>query len=153
MEYISSEEGTGLTAEKGERGANAETMTNETLNKIGGVILDACITVHRELGPGLLESAYVISLVRELYLREINTRVQVPVEMTYKETPLGKIYVIDILVENEIVLEIKAVERMEPVFKAQLITYLKLTNKKLGYLINFNVPLLKDGFLRIVNNF
>ena len=65
---------------------------------------------------------------------------QVPVEMSYKEVPLGKIYVIDILVENEIILEIKAVDRIEPIFKAQLITYLKLANKKLGYLINFNVP-------------
>ncbi|MGE9313990.1 GxxExxY protein [Niabella sp. CJ426] len=128
-------------------------MTNETLNKFGGIILDACITVHRELGPGLLESAYVIALVRELYLREIHTKVQAPVEMSYKEVPLGKIYVMDILVENEIILEIKAVDRIEPIFKAQLITYLKLANKKLGYLINFNVPLLKDGFIRIVNNF
>lgn len=128
-------------------------MTNETLNKFGGVILDACITVHRELGPGLLESAYVTALIREFYLREVYTKVQVPVEMTYKEAPLGKIYVMDILVENEIILEIKAVDRIEPVFKAQLITYLKLANKKLGYLINFNVPLLKDGFIRIVNNF
>lgn len=128
-------------------------MNNEALNKVGGIILDACITVHKELGPGLLESAYVIALVRELYLREIYTKVQVPVEMSYKEMPLGKIYVIDILVENEIILEIKAVDRIEPVFKAQLITYLKLANKKLGYLINFNVPLLKDGFFRIVNNF
>lgn len=128
-------------------------MTNETLNKFGGIILDACITVHRELGPGLLESAYVTALIREFYLREVYTKVQVPVEMTYKEAPLGKIYVIDILVENEIILEIKAVDRIEPVFKAQLITYLKLANKKLGYLINFNVPLLKDGFIRIVNNF
>jgi len=128
-------------------------MNNEALNKVGGIILDACITVHKELGPGLLESAYVIALVRELYLRDIYTKVQVPVEMSYKEVSLGKIYVIDILVENEIILEIKAVDRIEPVFKAQLITYLKLANKKLGYLINFNVPLLKEGFFRIVNNF
>lgn len=128
-------------------------MENETLNQIGGVILDACITVHRELGPGLLESAYVAALVRELYLRGIATRVQVPVEMIYKEAPLGKVYVIDILVEGEVILEIKAVDRIEPVFKAQLITYLKLADKKLGYLINFNVPLLKDGFYRIVKNF
>jgi GxxExxY protein len=128
-------------------------MTREKLNELGGIILDACITVHRELGPGLLESAYVIALVKELQLRGIRTRVQVPVEMEYKGEFLGKVYVIDILVENEIILEIKSVDGIEPIFKAQLITYLKLSKKSLGYLINFNVPLLKEGFQRIVYNF
>lgn len=109
--------------------------------------------MHRELGPGLLESAYVIALIKELTLRGIKTRVQVPVEMEYKGEPLGKIYVMDILVENEIILEIKSVDAIEPIFKAQLITYLKLASKNLGYLINFNVPLLKEGFQRIVYNF
>ncbi len=128
-------------------------MTRERLNELGGIILDACIAVHRELGPGLLESAYVIALIKELTLRGIKTRVQVPVEMEYKGEPLGKIYVMDILVENEIILEIKSVDAIEPIFKAQLITYLKLASKHLGYLINFNVPLLKEGFQRIVYNF
>ncbi|WP_300600340.1 GxxExxY protein [Niabella sp.] len=128
-------------------------MTNNELNRLGGIILDACITVHRELGPGLLESAYMYALNRELELRRISVRLQVPVEMRYKECLLGKVYVIDMLVENEIILEIKAVIAIEPVFMAQLITYLKLTNKKLGYLINFNVPLLKDGFRRVVYKF
>jgi GxxExxY protein len=128
-------------------------MTRERLNEIGGIILDACITVHRELGPGLLESAYVIALVKELILRGIQARVQVPIEMEYKGQPLGKVYVMDILVEEEIILEIKSVVAIEPIFKAQLITYLKLAKKNLGYLINFNVPLLKDGFHRIVFNF
>lgn len=128
-------------------------MLKERLNAIGGIILDACITVHRELGPGLLESAYVIALVRELQLRGLQLRVQVPVELDYKGVFLGKVYVMDILVEEEIILEIKSATAIEPVFKAQLITYLKQANKKLGYLINFNVPLLKEGFYRIVNNF
>jgi GxxExxY protein len=128
-------------------------MTRERLNELGGIILDACIAVHRELGPGLLESAYVIALVKELNLRGIRTRVQVPVEMEYKGELLGKIYVIDILVEEEIILEIKSVDAIEPIFKAQLITYLKLAKKNLGYLINFNVPLLKEGFQRIVYQF
>jgi len=128
-------------------------MTRERLNELGGIILDACITVHRELGPGLLESAYVTALVKELQLREIKTKVQVPVEMSYKGEPLGKVYVMDILVEDEIILEIKSVEAIQSIFKAQLITYLKLANKNLGYLINFNVPLLKEGFQRIVYNF
>jgi GxxExxY protein len=128
-------------------------MTRERLNELGGIILDACITVHRELGPGLLESAYVTALLRELQLRGIKVRVQVPIEMMYKGEPLGKIYVIDMLVEDEIILELKSVEAIEPIFKAQLVTYLKLANKSLGYLINFNVTLLKDGFHRIVFNF
>ena len=123
------------------------------LNKIGGVILDSCLAVHRILGPGLLESAYTIALVRELNLRGLFIRTQVPVELSYKEKPLGKVYVIDILVEDEIILEIKSVTAIEPIFKAQLITYLKLYQKKLGYLINFNVPLLKEGFHRIVYQF
>lgn len=128
-------------------------MTRERLNELGAVILDSCITVHKELGPGLLESAYVIALVRELELRNVYTQLQVPVELSYKEVLLGKVYVMDILVEEEIILEIKSVVAMEPIFTAQLITYLKLANKNLGYLINFNVPLLKDGFKRIVYNF
>jgi GxxExxY protein len=101
----------------------------------------------------LLESAYTIALTRELQIRELKIRVHVPIEMDYKGELLGKVYVMDILVENEIILELKSVDAIEPIFKAQLITYLKLANKKLGYLINFNVPLLKDGFHRIVYKF
>jgi len=128
-------------------------MIREELNRIGGVILDAGITVHRELGPGLLESAYELSLKRELELRGLNVKIQVPVQLNYKGIDLGKAYVIDLLVENEIIIEAKAVDIMHPVYEAQIITYLKLYKKPLGYLINFNVPLLKDGFRRIVNNF
>lgn len=127
--------------------------TNQHLNNLGAIILDAAITVHRELGPGLLESAYELALARELVLREVNVKTQIPVELMYKDTSLGKAYVMDLLVEDEIIVEIKSVEVMNPVYTAQLITYLKLANKKLGYLINFNVPLLKDGFKRIVHNF
>ena len=128
-------------------------MEKEKYNELGGIILDASITVHRELGPGLLESAYEIALARELQLRGVHIKRQVTVEFIYKEVDLGKIYVMDILVENEIVLEIKAAEIYQPIFDAQLITYLKLANKKLGYVINFNVPLLKNGFKRIVYKF
>jgi GxxExxY protein len=128
-------------------------MIKEQQNKLGAIILDAAITVHRELGPGLLESAYELALARELTLREINIRTQVAVELFYKGASLGKGYVIDILAEDEIIIEVKAVETMHHVYQAQLITYLKLSDRKLGYLINFNVPLLKDGFKRIVYNF
>jgi GxxExxY protein len=128
-------------------------MTKERLNEIGGIILDACITVHKELGPGLLESAYQISLKRELELRGLYVKARVPVELIYKEISLGKAYEIDLLVENEIIIELKSCEILTPIFKSQLITYLKLYKKTLGYLVNFNVPLLKDGFNRIVHNF
>lgn len=129
-------------------------MTNERLNEIGGIILDAAITVHRELGPGLLESAYQIALKREIELRGLKVRAKVPVELVYKEIPLGKAYEIDLLVEEEIIIENKSVEALIPVFTFQVITYLKLySQKKLGYLINFNVQYLRDGFKRIVNNF
>ena len=128
-------------------------MNRERLNEIGGIILDAAITVHRELGPGLLESAYQIALKRELELRGLKVKAKVPVELIYKEIPLGKAYEIDLLVEDEVVIENKSCEGITPIFLAQVITYLRLYNKNLGYLINFNVPLLKDGFKRIVHKF
>ncbi len=128
-------------------------MEKERLNEIGGIILDSAITVHRELGAGLLESAYQLALKRELELRGLFVKAKVPVELIYKETALGKAYEIDLLVEDEIIIENKSCESIIPIFTAQVITYLKLYNKSLGYLINFNVPLLKDGFKRIVNNF
>jgi GxxExxY protein len=93
-------------------------MTRERLNELGGIILDGCIAVHRELGPGLLESAYIIALVTELRSRGISVRVQVPIEMEYKGALLGKVYVMDILVEDEIILEIKSVDAIQPVYKA-----------------------------------
>lgn len=117
------------------------------------MILNAAITVHKELGPGLLESAYTISLARELSLKNIQTRTQVPIELSYKGVELGKVYVIDLLVENEIIIEVKSVDGINPIFVAQLITYLKVSGKNLGYLINFNTLLLKDGFKRIVHQF
>jgi len=128
-------------------------MEKERYNELGGIVLDASITVHRELGPSLLESAYDIALARELGIRGLNVKRQVVVEFIYKDVDLGKIYVMDMLVEDEIILEIKSVDAYQPIFDAQLITYLKLAKKKLGYVINFNVPLLKEGFKRIVYRF
>lgn len=115
--------------------------------------MDAAITVHRELGPGLLESAYELALARELELRGLAVKTQIAVELVYKDVELGKAYVMDLLIEDEIIIEIKSVEVMNPVYMAQVITYLKLSGKQLGYLINFYVPLLKDGFKRIVHEF
>lgn len=128
-------------------------MDKEYLNLLSKQILDASIAVHKEMGPGLLESVYQQCLSKELSLRGIKIDVLVPVPLQYKGHTLNKDYVIDILVEEEIILELKAVEIILPVHEAQIISYLKLADKQLGFLINFNVPLLKDGFKRFVNNF
>ena len=122
-------------------------------NKISGVILDACTTVLKIMGPGLLESIYEQCLVKEFEFRNVTAKRQVPVSLNYKGYELSRELRIDILVENEIILELKSTEIMHPVYEAQIISYLKLTNKKLGFLINFNVPVLKNGFKRYVNNF
>lgn len=128
-------------------------MNKEKLNKFSKEILDAAIAVHREMGPGLLESVYELCLLKELQLRGIFAENQVPIPLFYKGERLQKDYRIDILVEKEIIIELKATEFILPVHEAQIISHLKLTNKKLGFLINFNVPLLKEGFNRFVNNF
>lgn len=123
----------------------------EYYTKMGGIILHSCISVHRELGPGLLESVYEFALLKEFEIRDIQASPQVPIKLFYKGFDTAKHFIIDILVDNEIILEIKSVEILHPVFQAQLISYLKLSDKHLGYLVNFNVPLLKNGFHRLVN--
>ena len=128
-------------------------MDTDKYNRLSKIILDSCIAVHKEMGPGLLESVYEICLMKELNLRGIQAKNQVSIPLFYKGFELSKEYKIDILVENEIIIEIKSSEALLPVHQAQLISYLKLANKKLGFLINFNVPLLKDGFKRFVNKF
>lgn len=105
------------------------------------------------MGPGLLESIYELCLIKELQTGNLKIQNQVSIPLMYKGFELSKDFRIDILVENEIIIEIKAVEVLLPVHKAQIISYLKLADKKLGFLINFNVDLLKNGFHRIVNNF
>ena len=121
--------------------------------RTSGIILGACITVHKIMGPGLLESIYEQCLMKEFELRMVKAKNQVPISLIYKSYELSREFKIDILVENEIILELKSCEIMHPVYEAQIISYLKLTRKKLGFLINFNVPVLKDGFKRYVNNF
>ena len=128
-------------------------MEQETFNQYSKEILSAAITVHKEMGPGLLEAVYQQCLRKEFSLRNIEVRSMVPIPLIYKGYPLNKDYVIDLLVEEEIIIELKAVEGLLPVHEAQIISYLKLADKRLGFLINFNVPLLKNGFKRFVNNF
>ena len=128
-------------------------MTREKYNELAAQIVDAWFHVHKELGPGLLESAYEYSLLKEFELRNIIACNQVQVKLFYKGHDTGKYYVIDILVEGEIVIEIKCCDTIPPVYTAQIISYLKLSQKKLGFLVNFHVPLIKDGIKRFVNDF
>jgi GxxExxY protein len=123
------------------------------LNKISKIVLDAAIEVHRQLGPGLLESVYELCLCRELLSRGIKYKKQVQVPLFYKGDPINSCFRIDIIVENELLLELKAVETIMPVHRAQLLSYLRLANKRLGILINFNVPKLIDGWERIINGY
>lgn len=120
-------------------------------NKLGTKIIDAAMQVHRELGPGLLESVYEVCLIEELKNRGLEVQSQVRIPIIYKGKELKKDFIIDLLVENKIVIELKAVEDLLPVHEVQLVTYLKLSGMKLGYLINFNVSLLKFGIRRRIN--
>ena len=121
----------------------------ENLNKITEKIIGCAIEVHRNLGPGLLESIYESALCYELNEKDVICKKQVNIPIIYKGLSLGE-YRIDLLVENEIIVELKAVDKIEPVFEAQLLTYLKVTGKRSGLLINFNVPILKNGIKRII---
>jgi GxxExxY protein len=132
---------------------NYKTMDKIKMNALSKEILDAAITVHKEMGPGLLESVYECCLVKELSLRNIKAASQMQLPLYYKGELLNKEFRIDILVEDEIILELKSVDELLPVHDAQIISYLKLANKKLGFLINFNESLMKNGFNRFVNNF
>ena len=120
-------------------------------NKLAGRIIEAAITVHRELGPGLLESVYHTCLCRELTVMGLNVQREVSVPVIYKGEQTGQLLRLDLMVENLLVVEIKSSFELLPVFKLQLNTYLKISQKRLGLLINFNVPLLKDGIVRIAN--
>ncbi|MCK4568863.1 MAG: GxxExxY protein [Bacteroidales bacterium] len=128
-------------------------MNRTELNKLSKIILESAITVHKEMGPGLLEVVYEYCLLRELSSRDIPVYNQVYLPLLYKGEKLNKDFRIDILVYNEIIIEIKAIDSIIPVHEAQIISYLKLSGFRLGFLINFNVPLLKEGFRRYVNNF
>ena len=121
-------------------------------NIITGQILDSCIEVHRNLGAGLLESTYEICLMKEFELRGIKAKNQVKLPVSYKDFKLDQDYRIDILVEDEFIMELKSVETILPIHTAQIITYIKLANKEIGFLVNFNVPKLKDGFKRIIHS-
>ncbi|MGF7139208.1 GxxExxY protein [Roseimarinus sediminis] len=120
------------------------------INKISEIIIGCAIEVHKQLGPGLLESAYEECLCYELKIAGLRFERQKPVPVVYKEIKLDCGYRIDILVEDTVVIELKTVEAFSPVHEAQILTYMKFANKKIGLLINFYVTRLKDGLKRYI---
>jgi GxxExxY protein len=119
--------------------------TSRQFSALSNRIIGCAIEVHRHLGPGLLESTYQQCLAHELRINGIELEIEHPLPVVYKDIRLDCGYRIDLLVENEIILELKSVEKIAPIHEAQLLSYLKLANKKQGFLINFNVRRLKDG--------
>jgi GxxExxY protein len=128
-------------------------VTAERLNELSGAVVDAALDVHSAIGPGLLESAYRVCLVHELRSRRIDVATEVPLPIYYKGVKLEAGYRMDLVVENEIVVELKSIAKLLDVHIAQLLSHLRLSDRRLGLLINFNVPRLKDGLKRVVNNF
>ena len=128
-------------------------MTKLEYDRLTHMIRGAAIEVHKELGPGLLESVYEYCLVDELRKEGLKVEQQVMVPIIYKGRILEKHFFVDILVEDEIVIELKCVEEIRSIHEVQLVTYLKLSSNKLGLLINFNVPKMIDGIKRKVNGF
>jgi len=121
------------------------------INELSSKIIGAAIEVHKKLGPGLLESVYEECICHELSLRGISFERQKPLPVVYKGKKLDCGYRLDIVVENAIILELKSCEKIEPIHRAQLLTYLKLSDLNLGLLLNFNTPVMRDGIVRIVN--
>ena len=130
----------------------AGTKAAKDENELSRIILDAAFRVHSALGPGLLENAYEACLAYELRSAGLKTQTQVPMPLVYRDVTLEVGYRLDVLVEDLVVVEIKAVEALAPIHRAQLLCYLKLSRKKLGILINFNEVSLKNGIKRVVNN-
>lgn len=127
-------------------------LERELLNRITGSIIGAAIEVHRALGPGLLESAYEACLAFELVKQGLKVEQQKPLPLAYKDVKLDCGYRLDLLVEDKVIVEVKAVDGLAPIHQAQLLSYLKFAGCEVGLLINFNVKVLKQGIARIVNN-
>jgi len=123
------------------------------MNQLSSKIIGAAIEVHKTLGPGLLESAYEECLCHELSIQGLLFEKQKPLSIDYKGKKMDCGYRLDIVVEKAVIIELKSCEKIEPIHKAQLLTYLKLSGLNLGLILNFNVPLMRDGIVRIVNEF
>lgn len=127
--------------------------TEEDYNELTELIISCAIDVHKELGPGLLESVYEACLISVMRENGLKVQSQVSLPIYFRGEKLNKDFIIDVLVNDMVVLELKSVEAILPIHEAQLVTYLKLADKKLGLLINFNVPLLKNGIKRRINGY
>jgi len=120
-------------------------------NKIGSIVVDCAVALHRDLGPGLLETVYEVTLARALERRGLNVERQVAVPIEYDGERFAEGFRADLIVEGKVLLELKSVERVTPAHKKQLLTYLRLTGLKLGYLLNFGEALMRDGITRTIN--
>jgi GxxExxY protein len=120
-------------------------------NEIGRLIVDAAVRIHRDVGPGLLETVYEVILAHELRRSGLRVERQVPISVTYEGLTFDEGFRADLIVENKVIVELKCVERISNVLKKQLLTYLRLADKRLGYLLNFSEALMKHGITRIVN--
>ncbi len=127
-------------------------MTNPEIEYIGKIVVNSAFKVHKELGPGLLEKVYEICLAHEINKAGIEVVRQLSIPIVYDGITFQEGLKLDLLVGNEVIVEIKAIETVNPVWQAQIISHLKLTGKELGYLINFNVPLIKNGIQRFISN-
>ena len=125
----------------------------KTIDSLSYKVIGCAMEVHNTLGPGLLETAYEKALIHELRLKGLTVTSQVPVDMNYKGVNLGEGLRLDLLVENSLIVELKSVEELKPIHYKQLLTYLKLTNKRIGLLINFNVENLREGIKRVINGY
>ncbi len=125
---------------------------NREIEQLSFDIIGAAIEVHKNLGPGLLERVYQECLVYELKAAGFKVDMEKCLPVVYKELKFSSAYRVDLLVNDAVILELKAVEELSPIYKSQLLSYLRLSGLKLGLLINFNVPILKNGIKRIVNN-
>ncbi len=123
------------------------------LNALSKIILDCTFRVHTGLGPGLLESAYLGCMTYELRQQNLDVNSEVVLPVKYRGVTIDLGYRLDVLIENAIILELKAIERVLPIHHAQLLSYLKLSGKELGFMLNFNVLHMKDGITRVVNGF
>lgn len=120
-------------------------------NEIGTIIVDCAVQLHQDLGPGLLESVYEVILARKLEKRGLAVQRQVPIAIEYEGQTFDEGFRADLIVEGKVIVELKSVETVHPVHKKQLLTYLRLTGLKLGYLLNFGAPLMKEGITRTIH--
>ena len=125
----------------------------KTIDSLSYKVIGCAMEVHNTLGPGLLETAYEKALIHELRLKGLTVTSQVPVDMNYKGVNLGEGLRLDLLVEDSLIIELKSVEGLKPIHYKQLLTYLKLTNKRIGLLINFKVDNLREGIKRVINGY